>query len=1169
VRLITYIGLVARRVWAKRALLVGSFIGSALVIALLVVMPLYEGSIKAVDLRFSLQAAPSDEVELTAFFNTTSYSGALAAQNRRAVDEASRWVDEWYPASVERVQTREFVVIPVDRGVDWLGQAAAWREAYDALVAAGEAEDNLPAPPYPTPPREASQARFMSGPGIESRLTVIDGTWPAPLLGVPPDATTPLPVVLGEDLASTLGRAPGDQFVLRPFVGQPSVFELVEVVAIVQASDPTESFWGIDDPGSQIYLPLGTLDAWTAALPVEPEEDLWGRSFRGFLDTDVAQRWFFDFDRTSLDITELDDVQGSLDQFRAELARDSTIQTASFLPGLIDRFGVRSVVVGAPILAMLALVVGGALYFLVYTAALQLEREGPELALLRTRGASGWQTVGIHLAQSLLIASLAAAAAPFVARFLVALTGRVPPLSDLTGGEPLGVAQLQSIVPYLIAGAAVTFISMGLAILPFARRGVLELRSLAARPSQESVWQRYNLDLFAIAVSLIILFQLVQRGFLDTSGETVQLDPLAVVFPALVLFTGALVLLRILPWLLRLVGWAMTKARPLSAALPGWHLGRNPVPYGRLALLVWLTTGLGSFALTYANTLDASFQDRAEYAAGADLRIIGPAAGYYEFPDDVLATPVLRTDGAARQSNRSAEVLAVRPLGFATVTTWREDFGAADPGELLALLRPDGPPDTGVALPDSAMAVVVDGVVVPRTIAEEATLGDLAEDRGHRLLMKLIDGTGKIWTIAADRDFVDTAWRNVVMEVTSDAALDTRLAGDPVPPFTIHAMWVERSNARNGLVIDGGAILVDDIRVLTEDGEVSLDDAVAELTGVNGLTIGRDIPGSAAVTERYSEVPLGVERPSAADLARSPLNREGTVTRWNLPAARTSLNPIVPQVRAVPDDLNILMDREAASIAALNVGDTSSFTIGAQPLTGKVVGFVDEIPTMTDRRKEGRMLIDFDAFNTLLNGPAGWSFGGTPSRLVTPDELWVETDDTDFAIRRITGDLVEQPDTITIAGANADFSGRPVQVGLVAILFVGAVTGVVLALAGVIGYVLLAVARRAQEMGVLRALGFPRSGVAKTFAVEQMVVLGLGAVIGAIGGILLMWAMVPFLQLGETARELVPSVILDVNYVVIGIYVAVVGLLMVASVIWATRRVSVRRMSEVLREVER
>jgi len=133
----------------------------------------------------------------------------------------------------------------------------------------------------------------------------------------------------------------------------------------------------------------------------------------------------------------------------------------------------------------------------------------------------------------------------------------------------------------------------------------------------------------------------------------------------------------------------------------------------------------------------------------------------------------------------------------------------------------------------------------------------------------------------------------------------------------------------------------------------------------------------------------------------------------------------------------------------------------------------------------------------------------------------------------------------------------------------GAATGVVLALAGVTGYVLLAVARRAREMGVLRALGFDRSSVGVTFALEQFVVIGLGAAIGVIGGIALVAIMLPFLQLGETAQEIVPTILISVPRLQLGVYIAIVGTLLIASVLWATRRVSVRRMSEVLREVDR
>jgi len=180
--------------------------------------------------------------------------------------------------------------------------------------------------------------------------------------------------------------------------------------------------------------------------------------------------------------------------------------------------------------------------------------------------------------QSLIVAAGAAVVAPFVARFLVGVTGRIPPLSDLTGGEPLSVTQVSPVTGWLLAGAAITFLAMGAAIVPFARRGVLELRSLATRPGTKSVWQRYNLDLFAIALSLVVLFQLSQRGFVNMSGEEATLDPLAIMFPALLLFSGALILLRLFPQLLRFVGSLMTRSRSMSLALPGWHLSRNPIP---------------------------------------------------------------------------------------------------------------------------------------------------------------------------------------------------------------------------------------------------------------------------------------------------------------------------------------------------------------------------------------------------------------------------------------------------------------------------------------------------------------------------------------------------------------------------------------------------------------
>ncbi|MFO7701060.1 MAG: hypothetical protein R6W79_10700, partial [Acidimicrobiia bacterium] len=918
-RIATYLGLVARRVWAKKGILLGSLLGATLVIALLVVVPLYEASVQAVDLQFSIDNALQEETDVSAFSTFNEYDATTAQFNRTVVDDAQQaWLQPWYPVVEERTQTREFAVIPSgpDAAVDFIALADAWRMQYCAVLASAATPTDVPPdaceefgdlggvdtggvtdpeelgrPPYPTPPQEALQVRLFTSPDLPDLLEVVEGEYTDDG-SVDPSTYEPIEIMIGRGVAELTGAGIGDAFFIRPFSGLPEVFEYVEVAAIVTPESRTAAVWGVDDPDRMIYWDEAVFDQWLAPNPTSATVDPWIRTERGLPQIAATQRWRMPLDKPTVELQDVNDLQGRLLQFRAQLARGSggTIPTTTLITTLLTEFTTRSVIIGGPILAMLALVVGGAVYFLVYTSALTVEREGPEIALLKSRGASSWQTTGIHLGQSLTIAAIAALVAPYVARFLVGLTGRIPPLTTLTGGEALEVSQVRSIVPFMVAGGVITFVAMGVTILPYARRGVLALRSLAARPGTKSIWQKYNIDLFAIALSLVLLIQLRLRGFINQSGDEATLDPLAVVFPALLLFTGALILLRVFPYVLRLVGWLFTKPRNLSVALTGWHLGRNPVPYGRLALLVWVTTGLGAFALTYAATLEQSYADRAAFAAGADVRVVGQDAGYAIAPDGSLGTPVLRTDGAPRQSGRRAETLAVRPDDFASVVTWRSDYGAETPEEVFSLLRPDGPPDVGVEIPSDATTIEVAGVVFPPTIAE-GTSSDRAAGTAHRLLIRVIDADTRVWTMAADTDFVDTEWSNVSIDLST--ARNTTYFQPPRPPLSMTAMWVELSNATSGVVIDGDTLLLTDLTAVGPSGSVVLD--TTEMTAINQLVVDPEADASEAALARYEDLPSGTAPPTQTEIEADPLWRTGEVARWSLPPLQTRSTTDIPQ----------------------------------------------------------------------------------------------------------------------------------------------------------------------------------------------------------------------------------------------------------------------------------
>ena len=511
-RFVTYGGLVVRRVWAKRGTLAGSLAGAAIVIALFVVVPLYEDSIKAIDLQFAISGTGSDETAVEMNASMTDFVLSDVVRNRTVVDtNGAAFLLPWYTKSFEWVRSREFVVIPLTSTTDWEADAYAWRQRKDEFADTNPGEEFDENIVYPRPPREPLQFRTWSGVDVESRLNIVEGSWPDPIVQQTKGESVPvLGVVLGTDLARLANLDVGDRFYTRALTSIPESFALVEVAAIAEAVAPNDAYWGFSTPSRLVFYSLASFEAWMTGVPVDPEDDAWGRSSVGFAGADVNQHFRFDLDPATVAFEDVPALRNGLSQMRTVSSRDTKGDVSVETPiiGLLNRFDTRSVVVGAPIQGILALVIGGAVYFLVYTASITLEREGTELALLRSRGASVWQTVGIHVTQSAVIVGAATAIAPTLARALVAVTGRVPPMSELTGGAALGVTEPQELTRFLFAGAALAFTAMGLAIVPFARKSVLELRILTSRPTLKSVWQRYNLDLFAVGLSAVILVQL-------------------------------------------------------------------------------------------------------------------------------------------------------------------------------------------------------------------------------------------------------------------------------------------------------------------------------------------------------------------------------------------------------------------------------------------------------------------------------------------------------------------------------------------------------------------------------------------------------------------------------------------------------------------------------------
>ena len=173
----------------------------------------------------------------------------------------------------------------------------------------------------------------------------------------------------------------------------------------------------------------------------------------------------------------------------------------------------------------------------------------------------------------------------------------------------------------------------------------------------------------------------------------------------------------------------------------------------------------------------------------------------------------------------------------------------------------------------------------------------------------------------AENDFVDSEWTTVEVDLTDGRnALPIR----PGPSAdSVHAMWVERSNPGGNTVLNGESMLLSNYRT-TGDSE---EPPRVRANSTTSTACADSQPGVPAVTCRrrlLTARSLRSREPTAAEIARSPLYEDGLADLWLGPGVRTSLNSAVPSLRRIPDDLYVLLDRELAAIAGLDIGERSA-----------------------------------------------------------------------------------------------------------------------------------------------------------------------------------------------------------------------------------------------------
>ena len=99
-------------------------------------------------------------------------------------------------------------------------------------------------------------------------------------------------------------------------------------------------------------------------------------------------------------------------------------------------------------------------------------------------------------------------------------------------------------------------------------------------------------------------------------------NPFLLLVPALAIFAVSLVILRLLPSVMAVVAWAVSKTSDVGVLMAARYLARSSGGYSAPLILLIMTLSLSTFTASLAQTLDRHLRDQTYYSTGADMSVI-------------------------------------------------------------------------------------------------------------------------------------------------------------------------------------------------------------------------------------------------------------------------------------------------------------------------------------------------------------------------------------------------------------------------------------------------------------------------------------------------------------------------------------------------------------------
>jgi len=687
--------IVAKRIWSQPGLAAASVVGLVTSIALVISIPLYSDAVFNRTLREDISQIDTSgqTVNRPPFAFLFNYSGGV---NGDVSWEVIQPLDSFMASSAA-----PSLGLPIKSVVRYIRTDPAGLFPPDKTIYSDQANLGW------------VSLGFYSN--LENHITLLQGKFPAPSARGSQD---PVDVLVSSALADKLGLQVGERYLAmvpgKTPAGNNKYYQIpVRVSGIWEATDAREDFWFIPPAQMSTLFFMPQESFINRVSPVVPNE-----IFSGFwyLVVDGAG---VRSDNVDLLLARIQSLESQAEALLPKVGLDvSPVAVLNQYSQSVKQLTILLYAFSIPILGLI-------LAFIVLVAGLSVDRQRNEIAVLRSRGGTSWQIMGITAVESMLLALVGLAVGLPVAMLVARLIGQTRSFMSFFASSTLQVNLTTAALWAGLAAVAITLVAEVVPAVGASRHTIVSYKQERARLMRLPWWQRVFLDFFLLFPAGYGAYLLRQQGSLvaqaaGAAGDPFR-NPLLFLVPALSILALALLFLRLIPPILAGVAWVAGRTSSVGLTMAARHLARTPGSYNTPLVILILTLSLSAYTGSLAQTLDLHLYDQTYYQVGADMIFteVGqrtsagfsktssatggnwfffPVTDYLKVAGVKMATRVGNYDAgveAGTQGMEAGHFFGVDRLDFPKAAFWRRDFSPSNLGELMNDLAAQ---DNGVLL---------------------------------------------------------------------------------------------------------------------------------------------------------------------------------------------------------------------------------------------------------------------------------------------------------------------------------------------------------------------------------------------------------------------------------------------------------------------------------------